>query len=208
MSVLCKSRKYLISCFSGLILVIGTEQGLSATTDFGNSQMRVPHLAVPQLLALQYGETSVTGDNGQYVAKVLVKAPTDKAWAVLTDYDNFKNFLPNVSDSKLLSVQGNRKVFEQVTEFQVFLFTKRARVRISTSETYPQQIDFQLVEGDVKSLSGAWQLTTPAPNLVLITHRITVDPGSNNRGLFFHIYKNSLKNTLTALKKEIESRPN
>lgn len=208
MSVLSKFRHYLISGFSGLILVFITGQYLSATTDLINPQKSHTRGASPQLLALQYGETSVTGDNGQYVAKVLVKAPTGKAWEVLTDYDNFKHFLPNVSDSKLLSAQGNRKVFEQVSEFQVFLFTKRARVQISTSETYPQQIDFQLVEGDVESLRGTWQLTTPAPNLVLITHRVAVDPGANNRGLFFRIYKNSLKDTLTALKKEIESRPN
>lgn len=206
MSVLSKFCNYLVSGFLGLILVSVTGQDLSATTDLINPQKSHMHVASPQLLALQYGETSVTGDNGQYVAKVLVKAPTGKAWEVLTDYDNFKHFLPNVSDSKLLSAQGNRKVFEQVSEFQVLLFTKRARVRISTSETYPQQIDFQIVEGDVKSLRGTWQLSNPAPNLVLITHRVTVDPGSNNRGIFFRIYKDSLKNTLTALKQEIESR--
>ena len=67
---------------------------------------------------LSAGEVTVEagreGDKGQFVARVLIDAPPEMAWEVLTDYDNFEQFLPNVEDSQLLEAEDNRRVFEQL----------------------------------------------------------------------------------------------
>ena len=65
----------------------------------------------PDLLALQAGEVSVTGESGQYVGQVVATGSVDAAWAVLTDYNNFASFFPDVEESQLLESNGNQKVF-------------------------------------------------------------------------------------------------
>ncbi|MBD1912899.1 MULTISPECIES: SRPBCC family protein [unclassified Leptolyngbya] len=157
---------------------------------------------------LQSGRPVVSGDEGQFVGQVLVNVPAEMAWQVLTDYDNFENFLPGVASSQLLASEGNRRVFEQVNEVRVAFFNRRTRVRLATTENFPRAIDFQLVEGDVESVAGSWQIDPVPnnPNQVVVTHRVNVDPGPDNRGLFFNIYRNSLRDTLGALKQEMERR--
>ena len=170
-------------------------------------------LPVTERVALRQGKSLVTGSNGKYIGKVLVKATPATAWQVLTDYNNFYRFLPNVVSSKLVQNNRDRKVFEQIQIFRVFALTKKARVRIAVKETYPKQIAFSLVEGDLKSLQGSWRIEPVSPypgapsNQVLIVHQVNADPGAiAARGVFYSVYKNTLENTMVALKKEVERR--
>ncbi|HEY9861195.1 MAG TPA: SRPBCC family protein, partial [Candidatus Obscuribacterales bacterium] len=71
-------------------------------------------LPLSERVALRSGKVVVTGDQGRYVAKVLVKASPDVVWAILTDYANLSKFLPNVVSSRVIETDGNRKVVEQV----------------------------------------------------------------------------------------------
>lgn len=150
---------------------------------------------------------TVSGNRGQYTARVVVKAPVGKAWEVLTDYNNFDNFLPNVNDSRLLKSNGNRKVFTQVNIVRALVFNKQFRVEIAANETYLKKIDFRVVKGDIKSLKGSWRLEQLSGNRVAVVHQVSVDPGASpNRDIFYKIYKDSLKETLSAIGQEIERR--
>lgn len=164
---------------------------------------------VPNREALQAGEAVVSGTEGNFVGQVIVNVPAEVAWEVLTDYDNFENFLPGIASSRLLVREGNQTIFEQVNEVRVAFVSRRSRVRIATNETFPQSIAFQLVDGeDVESVEGSWQIDPldEASGQVMITHRVAVDPGDDDRGLFFNIYRNNLRDTLNALKREMERR--
>ena len=170
-------------------------------------------LPATERLALRQGKSLVTGSNGKYIGKVLVTATPATAWQVLTDYNNFYRFLPSVVSSKLVQNDRDRKVFEQVQVIRAFVITKKARVRIAVKETYPKQIAFSLVEGDLKSLQGSWRIEPVSPypgapsNQVLIVHQVNADPGAiSTRGLFYSVYKDSLESTMVALKKEVERR--
>jgi Polyketide cyclase / dehydrase and lipid transport len=170
-------------------------------------------LPVQERVALRQGQSLVTGSNGKYTGKLLVTASVDTAWRVLTDYNNFYRFLPNVASSKLVQNDRDRKVFEQVQVIHAFVITKKSRVRIAVKETYPKQIAFSLVEGNLKSLQGSWRIEPISPypgappNQVLIVHQVNADPGAiATRGLFYSVYKDTLENTLVGLKKEIERR--
>jgi ribosome-associated toxin RatA of RatAB toxin-antitoxin module len=150
---------------------------------------------------------SVTGSEGNFTGQVLVRTSVQTAWSVLTDYNGFSSFVPSIAESRVLQSNGNRKVFEQVNVIRVFPFTRRSRVVISSVESYPQQIAFSLVEGDIESLQGVWRIQPRGDNQVLITHQVAIDPGSSPmRGLFFNIYKSTLASTLAALKQEMERR--
>ena len=188
--------------FVGVSVLLAAAIALSPAA-WANESVVLP---APEQTALRQGRVFLTGAQGQYTGRILVSAPMATVWKVLTDYDNFERFFPNVEASQLLESNGNQKVFEQVNVIRAFIFDRKARVRISTTETYPQQIAFRLVDGDLKSLEGDWQLEPVSPNQVLITHHVNVDPGSDFRDLFFSLYEESLENTLKALKQEIEKR--
>lgn len=182
--------------------------GLQPLATVAQTRPTLTAQAVAQSRDLESGQAVVSGTEGQFVGQVLVNTSTETAWQVLTDYDNFENFLPGVTASQLLASEGSQRVFEQVSEVRLAFFSRRTRVRIATNETYPRQIDFRLVEGDVETVQGSWQIDPASnnPNQVVITHRVAVDPGPDNRGLFFNIYRNNLRDTLTALKREMERR--
>lgn len=173
----------------------------------------VDKLPVLERAALRDGQVSLQGEKGQYTGRILVKSSMDTAWQVLTDYDNFEKFLPEVENSELVEANGDRKVFEQINKIKVFLFNKESRVRIAVRENYPQQLDFQIVDGDLETLDGKWRLEAVSPypsappDRVLITHQVEVEPGSIiSKSMFFDIYENSLKDTLAAIKQEAEQR--
>lgn len=165
----------------------------------------IAQLPAQEQNTLRSGDAYLTGQNGQYTCRVLVKAPVATAWKVLTDYNNFKNFLPNVTASQVVESKGNRKVFEQVYTIQALIFSQDSRIRIAATETYPKQIDFQMVEGDLNSLKGVWRIDPVSANQVLITHQVAVTPKTKkNRALFYGIYEDSLENTLRAVKQQAE----
>lgn len=158
-------------------------------------------------IALTEGQVTVSGSNGQYTGQVLVKGSIRKAWTVLTDYDNFERFFPNVVSSQLLQNNGTKKVFEQTNLIQAAIFTKKVRIRIAVTESYPQQISFQAIDGGIKSLQGTWQLKIVGDNQVLITHQVNIEPKSTSeRDIFFSIYKDNLYDTLESVDREIQRR--
>lgn len=182
-------------------------------------QEMLESLSTQERAALEDGQvmisTSREGDIGQFTARVLIDAPVDKAWEVLTDYNNFEKFLPNIEDSKLLSSEDNRRIFEQMNVISVIpsVIDIRSRVVIESTENYQKEVDFKLVEGDLETLQGFWQLSPVSttseeePEQVLITHQVDIDPGSGSpRGLFFSTYRLVLEDSLTAAKKETEQR--
>lgn len=187
------------------IVVTAAVPALSQTT------ATLSQLTAQEQSALEEGQATVTGSNGQFTGRVLVDAPAATAWQVLTDYDNFEQFLPNIETSQLLESAGDRRVFEQVNVVRFFPITRRSRVVIASTLSYPQQINFSLVEGDLDELQGSWRLETvasPAGEQLLITHQVTVAPKGSGatRGIFFNTYRNILEDTLSALKQESERR--
>jgi len=173
----------------------------------------IDRLPVKEKVDLRNGQVVVNGKNGKYVAKILVIAPTAVVWSVLTDYQNFSKFLPNVISSQIIAANGNRQIVEQVDSRQVLFVTKRSRVRTENILTKNQRIDFNLVDGDLKQLQGYWllepvaQYSSTKPTQVLITQNISAQPRSGiPRGLFEQVFKDSLKDNLAAISREVKRR--
>ncbi len=204
-----KKSRYLIAILSSAIaLNMFTPQATAKLFDGP-----VDKLPVLERAALREGKVTLKGDDGQYICRILINGSIDDAWQVLTDYDNFEDFLPSVSDSSLLEQNGDRKVFEQINKIKTLIFTTKSRVRIAVKESYPETIAFESVDGDIDSLDGTWLIEpvspypSAPPNQVLLTHQVTVSPASTpSRSIFFNIYENTLEATLAAIKQEIEIR--
>ena len=199
-----KNHRLLIGYASAIALSLFVPLTANAMPQSNASLTQLPG---QEQTTLKAGRIVLTGEKGHYTGRVLVTAPLNTAWDVLTDYDHFKNFIPGVVSSQILQNNGNQTIFEQINVVKVFLFTKKSRLVIASSEHYPSQINFQLRSGDIKSLNGLWTLDLISSNQVLITQDVTFDPGSSvPRNLAFNIYKNSLANSLKAIKQETERR--
>lgn len=173
----------------------------------------VDQLPASDRSALRRGQALVTGEKGNYVARVLVKSSQDTAWNVLTDYGSISRFIPNVVSSKVLEANGNRKVIEQVDARQIFFINVRSRIRSSVIETAKSRIDFQLTDGDLQSLKGYWTVEPIAAfsgakaDQVLITQVVEAQPKSGTpKDIFYNLFKDSLGKNLSAISQEVERR--
>jgi ribosome-associated toxin RatA of RatAB toxin-antitoxin module len=175
--------------------------------------------AVDQLPAsaratLRSGNAIVSGDQGRYVARALVTGTSETVWAVLTDYNNFPKFLPNIVSTKIIETNGNQKIVEQVDSRQVFLFTITSRVRLAITESDRRnKVEFRQIDGDLQSISGYWQIEPIAPyqgatpNQVLITQVVEAQPKAGTpRDTFYDIFRGSLNQTMLAVSREVSSR--
>lgn len=156
--------------------------------------------------ALAQGKVILKGEKGQYIVRILTRGNIEKAWEVLTDYNNFQEFLPNIADSKIIEENADSTIFEQTNLVDLLLLTKKFTVQIAATKNYPQ-IDFEIVEGDLQQLQGSWEVESLPDNQILVTHRVTVAPKSKGEeAIFYGIYESSLEETLTAIAAEITKR--
>ena len=170
-------------------------------------------LPLEQRVSLRNGELVFLGEKGDYTCRMLVKTSVDNAWQVLTDYEHFAEFLPGVIGSKLIETNGDRKIFEQTNKIKTLIFSVESRIEIASVESYPTQIAFQAIDGDLKTLNGEWLLEpvspypSAPPDKVLLTHKVVVEPAeAPSDGIFFNIYEDRLQETLLAIKQEAEKR--
>ena len=173
----------------------------------------VDKLPLEQRVSLKRGELIFLGKGGEYTSRLLMTTTMENAWQVLTDYDNFAEFLPGVVSCEVLESNGDRKVFEQVNKIKTFVFSVESRIKVATTESYPEQIAFEAVGGDLETMDGTWRLEpvspypSAPPDKVLVTHKVMVEPAkAPSDGIFFSIYEDSLQETLKAIKAETERR--
>lgn len=94
----------------------------------------------------------------QITAKILIPQPVEKVWRILTDYEALADFIPNLSKSRRLEHPNGGIRLEQVGSQSLLNFKFCARVVLDLEEIFPNQIKFQMVEGDFKGFSGSWSL--------------------------------------------------
>ncbi len=173
----------------------------------------IDRLPLEQRVSLKKGELVFLGEAGNYTSRLLISTTVDNAWQVLTDYEHFAEFMPGVVSSQLLESKGDRKIFEQINKIKTLVFSIESRVKVATIESYPKQIAFEAVDGDLKTMNGTWVLEpvspypSAPPDQVLITHKVMVEPeGAPSDSIFFNIYEDRLQETLKAIKQEAERR--
>jgi ribosome-associated toxin RatA of RatAB toxin-antitoxin module len=173
----------------------------------------VDQLSPVERAELRSGKVLVTGEKGSYVGRILVTASVGQVWDVLTDYPGFSKFLPHVTSSRVVRLDGDQKIIEQIDERRVLVLNVRSRVLSAVTETNQQRITFRRIEGDVPKLEGYWSVEPVAPyagappDQVLITQVVAVEPVENvPTGMFYNFFKSSLRDNFVAIHKEINRR--
>ncbi|AKG22673.1 SRPBCC family protein [Calothrix sp. 336/3] len=104
-------------------------------------------------------EVEKTGDRRRRItAYIEIPHPLDYVWKVITDYEALAEFIPNLAKSQLLPHPEGGIRLEQVGSQRLMKLNFSARVVLDLEENFPQAINFQMVEGDLKEFYGCWKL--------------------------------------------------
>lgn len=170
-------------------------------------------LSTAERHALQNRQAIVTCRRGRCVGWVLIAAPLDTVWQVLTDYANFDQFLPNVTASRVLSAKGDRTIVEQTDTRRVLLADVTSTIQTENIERAPERIDFRLLNGDLKRLEGCWRIYPASDDermgspQVLLTQTASAEANAGLfEGIFHQVFESSLSENLTAIQAEAERR--
>jgi ribosome-associated toxin RatA of RatAB toxin-antitoxin module len=161
---------------------------------------------------LAKGDVLLKGGQGQYGLMAATSVAPAVAWAVLTDYSNFHRFLPTVAKSRVVEIDGNRTIVEQVDRRRILLSTVESTVLTENLELDGQQISFRLLEGNLQYMYGHWRIDTAplrpeAEPVCLVSQQVRAEADVGPfKAMFYNLFESSLVDTIKALRTEMERR--
>jgi ribosome-associated toxin RatA of RatAB toxin-antitoxin module len=104
----------------------------------------------------------VEGDMKRIVAEVVVQAPLDTLWDVLTDYEALPSYVPNMETCQILERQKGRVRLRQIGCSQSLLWRIAAEAELEVDEIKKsplrREVRFRSLGGDFERLEGSWIL--------------------------------------------------
>jgi ribosome-associated toxin RatA of RatAB toxin-antitoxin module len=102
------------------------------------------------------------GDAVVVEALAIVAADARVAWTVLTDYDHYAAFVPDLKSSTVLARSGPSAIVEQRGVAAFFLFRFPLEVRLAVTEQPFHTVECRAIAGNFKEMTGVYRLT-PVP---------------------------------------------
>jgi ribosome-associated toxin RatA of RatAB toxin-antitoxin module len=109
--------------------------------------------------------------------RFLVNASKGACWKVITDYEHYPEFMPNMRSAKPLSGNGESGSYE--FSLKVALWTIRYAINIKTEKPDSTwTLSWTYLRGDLKSTTGSWELTEckERPGFSIACYRVCVEP--------------------------------
>jgi ribosome-associated toxin RatA of RatAB toxin-antitoxin module len=105
------------------------------------------------------------GDAVLVEARAHLKADAHLAWDVLTGYDQYARFVPDLKSSEILARAGNTAIVEQRGVAGFFLFRFPLEVRLAVTEQPYEQVSAQAIAGNFKEMTGLYRLVPEGEEL-------------------------------------------
>lgn len=90
------------------------------------------------------------------VARVTVKAPPEKVFQILADYDHADKVFPQVKHCKLVTDKGTTKIVKH--EIAPSGLPGTYEYLLDIKETAPHALEWHRISGDFKQVDGYWKL--------------------------------------------------
>jgi len=134
---------------------------------------------------------------------IVIDAPAEKVFDVVTDYDRYAEFLPEVKQAQSSGRKGN----EVDVAYGIDL-VKRIHYTLHMVEDRPRTVRWTFVKGEVmKDNRGSWTLESLPDGKTRATYTIEVGVGPLvPRSIVNALVDQSLPKMLEAFKKRVESR--
>jgi hypothetical protein len=116
------------------------------------------------------------GDSIDVRASTVLKADAATAWRVLTDYDRYVEFIPDLRVSHVVARRGAMVTVEQSGDAVLWLLRVPVQVTFEIDEIAPDRIQSRAVAGSLRALTS-WYTLTPVPSGIRIDYFGHVTPG-------------------------------
>lgn len=189
---------------SFFLLLLGTIMWQFFSEIYPNQASALP----PQIIATQSEPIRITGTQGNYSAQILVNRSQEQVWRVLTDYNGFSRFIPDIVSSRLIESNGARRIVDQVY-FAPYTFGFKPKARLAFNEIHLKSVEMNLISSDrLNVLQGRMLLEPKSAQQTLINYNIRIEPSIPffMKNSFYTAYETQLLQNLRMIKKQIESQ--
>lgn len=107
------------------------------------------------------------GDAIDVRGSVALEADAATAWRVLTDYDRYTDFIPDLRASRVVARRGATVIVEQTGDAAVWLFRIPLSITFEISESPPTRLQSRAVAGSMPALVSRYTLTAVGPTVRL-----------------------------------------
>lgn len=184
---------------------------MSKTSDL-NQQSDFSTAANSDLLqAVELKIEKQEGRQRRVFAKIQIPYPLEQVWQILTDYEAWAEFMPGITQSRRLEHPTGGIYLEQI-RLKTFMGMKvSSRSIFEVEEKFPNEIHYQLVEGDLKAFSGIWRLeawkSSDQQVGVDLIYNISVLPKPIfPAALVEHVMSQDVPASLLAIRQRVEKR--
>jgi coenzyme Q-binding protein COQ10 len=134
---------------------------------------------------------------------IVIDAPLEKVYGVISSYDQYPQFLSEVKELKTANRQGNQVEVQYKVEVM-----KTIRYTLRMKEEPPRKVSWTFVEGDfMKDNQGSWVLEPEGEGKTRVTYSIEMKLGSLvPQSIVKALVETSLPKMLDAFKKRAEGR--
>ncbi|MBE8966696.1 cyclase [Nostocales cyanobacterium LEGE 12452] len=149
------------------------------------------------------------GRKRRIFAKIEIPYSVEQVWQVITAYESFPEFIPNMISSRRLNDPTGGIRLEQVRTKSLMGMKISARSVVQIEEKFPNEIYYQLLEGDLKEFSGYWRLeagkSSEAQDIVDLIYDFSVLPKPIIPApIFDHFLSNDIPASLLAVRQQVE----
>ena len=99
------------------------------------------------------------GDTIDIRASALLQADAETAWRVLTGYDRYTDFIPDLRTSRVVARRGPRVIVEQSGEARVWAFPVPLDITFEIIELPPHSLRSHARSGTLRALESSYVLT-------------------------------------------------
>ncbi len=133
---------------------------------------------------------------------IVITAPMEKLFAVITDYERYPEFLPEVKKIKLSNRKGNE--VDVLYEAEI---VKTIKYKLRLKEEKPNKVSWSFIEGEfMKDNKGGWVLEDLGNGKIKATYNIEVTVGMLvPKTIITALVDTQLPKTLEAFKKRAEA---
>jgi hypothetical protein len=167
----------------------------------------LPLLAALVIDAPAWAKPILRGSNGRYTVSEFVATTPQRAWAVLSNFNNQADWAPDISQAKVVKRSGNQLELQQ-TYKAGYTFGLPIKAKLSITERPPTGFSYRLISGDrLNSLQGQWSIT-PVAQGVQLKHQMQVDPQVPGplRPFYYEQQEHNLLQWMIILKRKMEAQ--
>ena len=147
------------------------------------------------------------GSRGNYVVSEFVAVTPQRAWAVLSNFNNQANWAPDIFQAKVVKRSGNQLELQQ-TYKAGYTFGLPIKAKLFITEQPLKGFSYGLISGDrLNSLQGRWSIT-PVAQGVMLKHQMEVDPQVPGplRPFYYEQQEQNLRQWMSILKRRMEAQ--